>query len=103
MNFKFNENFKSFIHSPHEVMSLSKPFVYSEDAFEFRAYSVEVLAGEDFQKSTTIAQRGCRFLSESNLTHFDVYTKGLCLQECRMKLAYKFCGCIPHFYPNRST
>lgn len=84
-------------------MSLSKPFVYSEDAFEFRAYSVEVLASEDFQKSTTIAQRGCRFLSESNLTYFDVYTKGLCLQECRINLAYKFCGCIPHFYPNRGT
>ncbi|XP_062551534.1 sodium channel protein Nach [Armigeres subalbatus] len=51
-------------------------------------------------RDTTVAQRGCRFFSESNLTHYSIYTKGICLQECRLNIAYQHCGCIPHFYPN---
>lgn len=47
-------------------------------------------------------RRHCRFNSESNLTHYQIYTRGLCLQECRLNLVHKLCHCIPHFYPNRS-
>ncbi|KAL9706710.1 hypothetical protein quinque_010228 [Culex quinquefasciatus] len=49
---------------------------------------------------TSVSQRACRFSFESNLTHYGIYTKGICLQECRLKMAYQHCGCIPHFYPN---
>ncbi|XP_031616801.1 uncharacterized protein LOC116336800 [Contarinia nasturtii] len=52
-------------------------------------------------RSTKIAQRHCRFNSESNLTHYTIYTEQLCVQECRLELVYSLCGCIPHFYPNR--
>lgn len=55
-----------------------------------------------FYRRTSISQRQCRFNSESNLTHYPIYTRGLCLQECRLNMVYKQCGCIPHFYPNRS-
>lgn len=30
-----------------------------------------------------------------------VYSFNLCRMECRMKMAMKYCGCIPHFYRNR--
>lgn len=53
-------------------------------------------------RSTTVAQRNCRFPHESNLKHFEIYTKSFCMQECRLNLVYKKCKCIPHFYPNRS-
>ncbi|XP_059221736.1 acid-sensing ion channel 5-like [Stomoxys calcitrans] len=49
----------------------------------------------------TVRQRNCRFGHESNLTHFPIYTKNLCIQECRLRLVYEVCKCIPHFYPNR--
>ncbi|XP_058449237.1 uncharacterized protein LOC131429203 [Malaya genurostris] len=49
---------------------------------------------------TSVTQRGCRFHFESNLTHYSIYTKEICRQECRLQLAYHSCGCIPHFYPN---
>lgn len=50
----------------------------------------------------SVDQRKCRFQHESNLTHFPVYTRNICIQECRLNLVYKLCKCIPHFYPNRS-
>ncbi|XP_055542794.1 uncharacterized protein LOC129728381 [Wyeomyia smithii] len=51
-------------------------------------------------RDTSVRQRGCRFNFESNLTHYSIYTKEICIQECRLKIAYDRCGCIPHFYPN---
>lgn len=55
-----------------------------------------------FCRDTTVRQRHCRFVTESNLTHFKIYSRGLCMQECRLNLVYRLCGCIPHFYPNQS-
>lgn len=54
-------------------------------------------------RQTTASQRNWRFNSESNLTHFPIYTRQLCLQECRLELTYQKCDCIPHFYPNQSN
>lgn len=55
-------------------------------------------------RDTSVSQRRCRFNSESNLIHYPhTYTRGLCLQECRLELVYQYCRCIPHFYPNRIT
>lgn len=49
----------------------------------------------------SVSQRGCRFHDESDLIHYTkVYTRDLCMQECRLNLAYNYCKCIPHFYPN---
>ncbi|XP_058816413.1 sodium channel protein Nach [Topomyia yanbarensis] len=89
-----------FYHSPYDTMNIARILPASVEAYEFEAYSIEIVTTEDFRDDTTVFQRGCRFPFESNLTHYKIYTKGTCRQECRLKLAYEQCGCIPHFYPN---
>ncbi|TMW49502.1 hypothetical protein DOY81_005421, partial [Sarcophaga bullata] len=47
-------------------------------------------------------QRKCRFQYESEtLQTSPIYTFGLCLAECRLFLALRVCGCVPHFYRNK--
>jgi acid-sensing ion channel, other len=88
-----------FLHSPYEAMNIARSIGYTNEAYEFEAYSVEIITTKDFREDTFIQQRGCRFHSESNLTHYKVYSKNLCLSECRLNLVLKHCGCMPHFYP----
>ncbi|XP_053691956.1 sodium channel protein Nach [Sabethes cyaneus] len=89
-----------FYHSPYETISIARYLPYSNEAYEFETYSIEIVTTKDFREDTSVKQRGCRFNFESNLTHYSIYTKEICLQECRLKMAYDRCGCIPHFYPN---
>ncbi|XP_062706720.1 sodium channel protein Nach [Aedes albopictus] len=96
----FNGAISAFYHSPYDTINIARYLPYSMEAYEFEAYSIESVTSEDFREHTTVSQRGCRFFSESNLTHFNIYTKGICLQECRLKIAMDKCKCIPHFYPN---
>ncbi|XP_039436738.1 uncharacterized protein LOC120418426 isoform X2 [Culex pipiens pallens] len=96
----FDTPISVFYHSPYEMMNIARYQPYSKEAYEFEAYSIEIVTGADFQDDTSVSQRACRFSFESNLTHYGIYTKGICLQECRLKMAYQHCGCIPHFYPN---
>ncbi|XP_021701415.1 pickpocket protein 11 isoform X2 [Aedes aegypti] len=99
-NIKGTANVDVFYHSPYDTINIARYLPYSMEAYEFEAYSIESVTSEDFREHTTVSQRGCRFFPESNLTHFNIYTKGICLQECRLKIAFENCGCIPHFYPN---
>uniref|UniRef100_A0A182ILU4 Amiloride-sensitive sodium channel n=1 Tax=Anopheles atroparvus TaxID=41427 RepID=A0A182ILU4_ANOAO len=89
-----------FYHSPYETLNIAKFQPLTTEAHEYETFSIEIVTTKDFKADTTISQRGCRFTYESNLTHYSIYTKDICLQECRIQLAYKLCGCIPHFYPN---
>uniref|UniRef100_A0A182WGM4 Sodium channel protein Nach n=1 Tax=Anopheles minimus TaxID=112268 RepID=A0A182WGM4_9DIPT len=89
-----------FYHSPYETLNIAKYQPLTNEAHEYETFSIEIVTTKDFKEDTTISQRGCRFHYESNLTHYSIYTKGICLQECRIQLADKLCGCIPHFYPN---
>ena len=90
-----------YLHSPYETMNIARSIGYTSEAYEFEAYSIEIITTKEF-KDTFISQRGCRFHSESNLTHYKVYSKLLCHSECRLNVALDHCGCIPHFYPNNS-
>ncbi|XP_049548324.1 sodium channel protein Nach [Anopheles darlingi] len=89
-----------FYHSPYETLNIANFQPLTNEAQEFETFSFELVSNNEFREHTTISQRGCRFIDESNLTHYSIYTKGLCQQECRINLAFKLCGCIPHFYPN---
>jgi amiloride-sensitive sodium channel len=89
-----------FMHSPYETMNVARAIGYTKDAYEFETLSQEIITTKDI-KETFISQRGCRFHWESNLTHYRVYSKNLCMSECRLELAYAHCGCIPHFYSNK--
>ncbi|KAG5680649.1 hypothetical protein PVAND_010143 [Polypedilum vanderplanki] len=88
-----------FMHSPYETMSVARSVGYTQEAFEFETLSIEIITSKE-TRETFISQRGCRFHWESNLTHYKVYSKNLCISECRLELAYKHCKCIPHFYSN---
>lgn len=90
-----------YLHSPYETMNIARSIGYTSEAYEFEAYSIEIITTEDF-KETFISQRGCRFHWESDLMHFKVYSKLLCLSECRLQVVLDHCGCIPYFYPNKS-
>lgn len=90
-----------FMHSPYEFMNVARTIGYTQDAYEFEILSIELITTKQIKEDTYISQRGCRFHAESNLTHFSVYSKNLCMSECRLELAYKRCKCIPHFYPNK--
>lgn len=76
-----------FLHSPYEIMNIARGLPWTDNAYEFESYSIEIITSPDFKTTTTISQRKCRFHDESNLEYFDVYTKGICLMECRIKLS----------------
>ncbi|XP_075153892.1 pickpocket 10 [Haematobia irritans] len=90
-----------YAHSVHEVMKVDNNFGYSTENLYYEPLAPEITTAENFETDATIRQRNCRFSHESNLPHFPVYTKNICMQECRLQLVYKMCKCIPHFYPNR--
>lgn len=100
--FGFPSAVSIYLHSSYETMNIARSLGYSNEAYELEAYSIEIVTTKQFREDSFISQRGCRFHSESNLTHFKVYSKLLCLSECRLDAAMKLCGCIPHFYPNNS-
>lgn len=91
-----------FMHSPYETMNVARPIGngFTMDAYEFETLSIEIITTNDFREDTFISQRGCRFHTESNLTHYPFYSKNLCMSECRLELAYRLCKCIPHVYSN---
>jgi Amiloride-sensitive sodium channel len=76
-----------YMHSPYETMNIARSIAYTSEAYEFEVLSIEIITTKDFRDDTFISQRGCRFHSESNLTHYKVYSKLLCHSECRLNLA----------------
>lgn len=95
----FIENVQGFIHSPMEAPDIAAHTLYSS-SFVFK--SLELTALSTYSTSNvrdlSVEQRKCRFFNESNLVTSPVYSYRLCRNECRMKLAHRLCGCIPHFY-----
>ncbi|ALC39281.1 ppk10 [Drosophila busckii] len=94
------EAIDTYMHSPFEVMKVDNNFGYTVEGTSYEPESEEITADANLEKEASISQRKCRFYHESNLTHFPIYTRNICQQECRLNLAYKICRCIPHFYPN---
>lgn len=51
----------------------------------------------------SVSQRQCRFAHESDILETSpIYSFNLCQNECRLRLALKTCGCVPHFYRSKS-
>lgn len=97
----FNRLITIYLHSPYEVMNIAKSMGTTPDTLEFEVFSTEMLVEPYLQHNTWVIQRKCRFHNESNLQHYPIYTRRLCLAECRWKLMMEKCGCIPHFIPNK--
>lgn len=99
----FSSAVNSYFHSSFEILNVARGLGWTVDSYDFDVDSVDIVTSDQFRQDTFISQRGCRFPEESNLTHYRYYTRRLCFSECRIQLAMKYCGCIPHFYPNKST
>ncbi|KAL9697993.1 hypothetical protein quinque_001434 [Culex quinquefasciatus] len=99
---KLESSYEVFFHGFMEVPEISKRRYSFLEAFYT---TVELLALEIITspnaRELSISQRKCRFTHEADILQFSpVYSYNLCRIECRMKLAVRFCGCVPHFYRN---
>ncbi|XP_055543488.1 sodium channel protein Nach, partial [Wyeomyia smithii] len=100
---KLESSYEVYFHGYMEVPDISEQRYLFLDSFYT---TVELLALELITstsvKELSISQRQCRFSFEADALEFSpIYSYNLCRIECRMRLALKYCGCIPHFYRNR--
>jgi hypothetical protein len=92
-----------YLHSASEIPDVSSHFMDLEHLTQLTAsiVSLAIYSTSDV-RSLRISQRKCRFLEESDLDISPVYSYNLCRMQCRMDLAMRLCGCIPHFYRTKS-
>lgn len=89
-----------YFHSAGDIPNISKQkYTFPETDYT----TVELIALETFTtpraKELKVNQRKCRFSNEAeDMMTVPIYSYGLCLTECRMKLALRACKCVPHFY-----
>lgn len=90
---------QGFLHSSYEVPDVACRIHTSPENF-YKTLDVTALSiySAPEVKDLTPKQRGCRFLSESNLKISPVYTYNMCRIQCRMNQANKLCGCVPFYY-----
>ncbi|XP_053678217.1 uncharacterized protein LOC128728576 [Anopheles nili] len=97
---KLESSYEVFFHGSMEVPEISKRQYSFQESFYT---TVELLALEIFTsrnaRELSVSQRQCRFTHEGDVLMFSpVYSYNLCRIECRMRFAFKLCGCVPHFY-----
>ncbi|XP_050535606.1 pickpocket protein 28-like isoform X2 [Daktulosphaira vitifoliae] len=54
---------------------------------------------EENVKSLKLSQRLCLFPDEAKLLTLNLYDYQQCINECRVRIIYNYCKCIPFFYP----
>lgn len=84
-------------------MTKEKNIGYVTTSFNYHIETKEIISDKNFKENASIMRRRCRFQDENDLQHFPIYTKNLCISECRLELIYKTCNCIPHFYTNNGN
>ncbi|XP_031627798.1 pickpocket protein 11 [Contarinia nasturtii] len=96
--------YEVYFHGYHEVPDISKQR-YSFPAGDYTTVellALEILTSND-AKALSISQRQCRFAHESDILETSpIYSFNLCQNECRLRLALRTCGCVPHFYRSRT-
>ncbi|XP_021942802.1 pickpocket protein 28-like isoform X2 [Zootermopsis nevadensis] len=88
-----------YYHSPYDVLDASNTKVsIPED--KIRTVQVKALSTHTTAEAQalSIKQRKCRFPDENDLRTSPVYTFNFCRMECRRRIAWRKCKCIPHFY-----
>ncbi|XP_058119454.1 uncharacterized protein LOC131284777 [Anopheles ziemanni] len=97
---KLQSSYEVFFHGSMEVAEISKrQYSFQESYYTtVELMALEILTSRN-ARDLSVRQRQCRFTHEGELLLFSpVYSYNLCRIECRMKLAFKLCGCVPHFY-----
>uniref|UniRef100_A0A182MVG2 Pickpocket n=1 Tax=Anopheles culicifacies TaxID=139723 RepID=A0A182MVG2_9DIPT len=97
---KLESSYEVFFHGSMEVAEISKrQYSFQESYYTtVELLALEILTSRN-ARELSISQRQCRFTHEGESLMFSpVYSYNLCRIECRMKFAFKVCGCVPHFY-----
>ncbi|XP_050087150.1 sodium channel protein Nach [Anopheles aquasalis] len=97
---KLENSYEVFFHGSMEVAEISKRHYSFPESYytTVELHALEILTSPN-ARELSVSQRQCRFTHEGDTLVFSpVYSYNLCRIECRMKLAYKLCGCVPHFY-----
>ncbi|CAH1395974.1 unnamed protein product [Nezara viridula] len=98
---EMNSDLQVFIHSPQEIPeSASKWFLSAQKHYLALEFEALAIYSTENTRELSVKQRKCRFLDESNLETSPVYSYNMCRSECRMRLAFKLCSCVPYFYRN---
>ncbi|KAF9794666.1 hypothetical protein SFRURICE_019544 [Spodoptera frugiperda] len=85
--------------SPDEVILSGTPALTfeSEGFLSFGVQITSTRASEDL-KYIPLQLRKCRFMHETTTKRYPIYSYNRCLMDCRIKMIFKLCNCIPHFY-----
>ncbi|KAL7020155.1 hypothetical protein ACKWTF_011388 [Chironomus riparius] len=101
-----SNNVDIYYHGPFTLPSnLNKISKDDKDQKSYVTFDVVpfVIMSQENIKSLYQFQRKCKFPDESTLDYFQqVYSRDLCLYECRMKKFLDLCKCIPFFYKRKN-
>ncbi|XP_050563582.1 sodium channel protein Nach-like [Spodoptera frugiperda] len=91
--------YKVYTLSPDEVILSGTPALTfeSEGFLSFGVQITSTRASEDL-KYIPLQLRKCRFMHETTTKRYPIYSYNRCLMDCRIKMIFKLCNCIPHFY-----
>ncbi|XP_063894852.1 sodium channel protein Nach [Helicoverpa armigera] len=95
----YTDVFKIYTVSPDEVILIGTPALTFETE-GFLSFGVQITstrASEDI-KDIPLQLRNCRFRNEVTSNRYPIYSYNRCLIDCRIKMIFKLCDCIPHFY-----
>lgn len=93
-----------YLHGPYEVADIASKVLLSPEGYFLQVYLTALtIYSSDRTRHLNVNQRKCRFFDESDLRHSPTYSYVLCRIECRITLAKKLCGCLPHFYRRLSN
>ncbi|XP_037902541.1 sodium channel protein Nach-like [Hermetia illucens] len=93
-------HYEIYTHDSLDTPNTRRKLRVSEDTTTFtllRFNAIPIVASDNIRR-LRIKQRKCRFIDESNLNHFPIYTFSLCRIECKINAILKFCECLPFFY-----
>ncbi|KAJ8718459.1 hypothetical protein PYW08_002696 [Mythimna loreyi] len=91
--------YKVYTLSPDEVILSGTPALTFETE-GFLSFGVQITstrASEDL-KHIPLHLRKCRFTNETSSKRYPIYSYNRCLLDCRIRMIFKLCDCIPHFY-----
>lgn len=92
-------NKQLYLHGSYEIPDVATKMLRLQNGYYLQVYlSALSIFSTNRVKRLMTRQRKCKYYDESDLKHSPVYSYVSCRIECRIKLAKKLCGCIPHFY-----
>lgn len=86
------------VSDPFELITYDIPMIrtHSKKIYRNIIFSSQIQTKPNVQE-LSVRQRKCKFFDDGGLKTWPVYTKNMCIIECRMKVIQDNCNCRPHF------